>query len=312
MVKNESDVIELFMRINRRWADHFYVIENGSSDTTPEILRRLAEEGMPITVETNEAIHFNQGRLTTALARRVAALDEYDYIFPIDCDEFIADPLAFKESLATVSGERIGALEWSTLVPDDGSAMERAAPLYDGFSKKRKELRRFKKVILPNSVARDAVIDVGNHGATGKNGRPLEQTPLPLPLFHAPVRSKEQIIAKILLAAHRNSINETRRKGESFHVDLIRESIRSNGFELSDEHLREIAFRYCLYVNDPTDRETESQSVGLPSDVRKYADLARVNVLLLIDDFMARLCEDIRRRPLSALRRKLYATLYRS
>lgn len=41
MVKNEEDIIEAFVRYNLRFLDHILVVDNGSSDSTLLILKKM-------------------------------------------------------------------------------------------------------------------------------------------------------------------------------------------------------------------------------------------------------------------------------
>ena len=50
MVRDEADVIELFVRINARSVDHLYLIDHDSRDTTRELLMRLRSEGLPLSL----------------------------------------------------------------------------------------------------------------------------------------------------------------------------------------------------------------------------------------------------------------------
>jgi hypothetical protein len=48
MIKNEVDIIELFIRYNLKFLDAMIVLENGSYDKTKDILIKLEKEGLPI------------------------------------------------------------------------------------------------------------------------------------------------------------------------------------------------------------------------------------------------------------------------
>ena len=52
MVKNECDIIELFVRINSRVFDFIHILDHGSNDGTADILARLTAEGYAL-VERN-------------------------------------------------------------------------------------------------------------------------------------------------------------------------------------------------------------------------------------------------------------------
>jgi hypothetical protein len=41
VVKDESDIIELFIRINSRVVDEFFIVDNNSADNTYKILEEL-------------------------------------------------------------------------------------------------------------------------------------------------------------------------------------------------------------------------------------------------------------------------------
>ena len=48
MVRNESDVIETFIRHNLTLLNELHVVDHNSSDNTREILTLLKQEGLPI------------------------------------------------------------------------------------------------------------------------------------------------------------------------------------------------------------------------------------------------------------------------
>ena len=50
MVRNESDVIETFVRHNLTLLDELHIIDHNSSDNTREILTLLKEEGLPLHI----------------------------------------------------------------------------------------------------------------------------------------------------------------------------------------------------------------------------------------------------------------------
>ena len=41
IVKNEADIIELFVKINSRICDHMYIVDGSSDDGTFEMLKEL-------------------------------------------------------------------------------------------------------------------------------------------------------------------------------------------------------------------------------------------------------------------------------
>ena len=55
MVRNESDVIETFIRHNLTLLDELHIVDHNSSDNTREILTLLKQEGLPIHI-----YHYNE------------------------------------------------------------------------------------------------------------------------------------------------------------------------------------------------------------------------------------------------------------
>ena len=88
VVRNEADVIEVFVRHHAEIADEIVVIDHMSADATSEILRELAAEGLPLVVQTHDGASYNQSNIVTAQVRSVAHERSADWIIPLDADEF--------------------------------------------------------------------------------------------------------------------------------------------------------------------------------------------------------------------------------
>lgn len=89
IVRNEADIIEVFVRYHARIFDHVFVIEHLSRDGTSEILHALLQEGLPLTVFKENAPFHNQGRAMTKAIKEVRRLHTPQVIMPLDCDEFV-------------------------------------------------------------------------------------------------------------------------------------------------------------------------------------------------------------------------------
>jgi hypothetical protein len=90
-VRDEDDVLEHNLRYHRaHGVDHFVVTDNGSTDGTPEILRRFESEGVltlieePATEDFRDEAHWWVTRMA-----RIAATDlDADWVVHADADEF--------------------------------------------------------------------------------------------------------------------------------------------------------------------------------------------------------------------------------
>lgn len=170
LAKNESDIIESFVRFNLQWFDHMVVLDHDSSDTTQRILRELATEGLPITVLHDRSLAFTQGPTTTRLARTACTQLDADYVFPLDADEFVkcASRSALESSLARVPAGKLGSLAWQNYIVNDSDNGEEIDPVRRIRYRAGAELVSEQKVILSRNALMDNGWEIGpgNHFLT--------------------------------------------------------------------------------------------------------------------------------------------------
>ena len=65
-VKNEEDIIEAFVRHNLVYLDRLLVLDHGSTDDTPSILKALQEEGLDLQILHDDSLGKFQGEKMTA------------------------------------------------------------------------------------------------------------------------------------------------------------------------------------------------------------------------------------------------------
>jgi hypothetical protein len=108
-VRNEDDLVEAFLRHNLRIADHAVILDDGSTDRTPEILASLQAEGLALTLLRSRSVTFAEAAHNTALFRRAAVLGA-DWVLCLDCDEFIDTrelDAPLRETLASLGPETV-------------------------------------------------------------------------------------------------------------------------------------------------------------------------------------------------------------
>jgi|GEM_PF-1054221 len=93
-VRNEADIIEAFVRHTLAFCNELILIENGSSDATPEILLRLKHEGLAVHVIPDATIGNVQVDMMNRLMRMAAHDFSADWIISVDADEFLIGPEA--------------------------------------------------------------------------------------------------------------------------------------------------------------------------------------------------------------------------
>lgn len=221
VVKNESDIIESFVRYNLNYVDMLLVIDNGSADATDEILTRLRAEGLPVVWISDDAPGHYQSRRLGALARAAAAFVSPRYLFPLDADEFIAaesrDHLL--SALRSLPGDRVGRATWKTYVPTPDDDARIANPLTRITHCRQGELQWYSKVVAPAHLFSDPSVSLreGNHGLS-RGDCDIEDVVLgDVRLAHFPIRSEKQLISKMLVGWLGMQLNAGRENGGAFH-----------------------------------------------------------------------------------------------
>jgi glycosyltransferase involved in cell wall biosynthesis len=297
MIKNECDIIELFVRINSRHLDHIFIVDHCSTDHTREILVRLIAEGFPLTAYAYDASDFQQSQVITWLVRQIASSGTYDYIVTLDADEFINPKLGtFAESLiASIPQGKCGHIKWESFAPIRDEYYFAEAPLFELFRQRLTENPQFYKVIISSSVGVNCTVTEGNHFAT-VNGQMVECLPVEATLQHVPVRSADQLYGKALIGNHRLSIKVGRGKSETTHWDDIAQLIRKNGYKLPYEDLLKIALEYASDGGNFVDGQpmlNDGSRIGSPNDKIIYKDFSKINIVQTFDMLAESLCREI-------------------
>ena len=297
MVKNEADIIELFIKINSRVFEKLYILDHNSEDRTAEIVRLMQGKGYPVELIrlTEEEPAYNQAEITTRFVNRIARDKDHDYLMPIDGDEFLhfsqcqcpADILS-----GLIPQGEFGIVRWKTYCPRKSGFLTTEAPLYHNFEARSREPRQYHKVILSRELAKTCRLEMGNHRLSEPADLPARW--LPITLQHVPVRSPEQIASKAIIGSKALALKADRKKDEGTHWDEIMAIVKAGGMKLSHSAALRIAIDYA------TDKGTrggarlplfpKAPRIGLPEDTIEHKDLAVVDLeqnLRLFDERLA-------------------------
>lgn len=294
MVKNESDIIELFIKINSRFFDAIYILDHGSTDATAQIVGLMKKSGYNVYYTLLNDKIYNQSKITTSAIRQIAQLNLYDYLMPLDADEFISGENIglIKDFLSEQDGNfDVGYFPWKTYCPTNRKYFEASAPLHDNFKARRVEANQFYKVIITNRLGKFSTIAMGNHDVIIQEEiSALKKHVVPSSLIHVPIRSQEQIISKAVLGSHSFKLKKDRALGEGFHWDELTHQIRIGNYSLSDEMLFQVAANYAVpkdkwVTNQPMSDAIEPacSNIGRSEDSIEYIELAKINLLRNFD-----------------------------
>ena len=307
MVRNEADIVEAFVRHNLRFLDHLVVVDHSSSDATAEILRRLRDEGLPLTVGLDTSIEFHQGRVLSAAMRQALERYEADYGFALDADEFLVAGSrdALERELTRIPSDGIGYLRWTLHVPDSATGAD-AHP----FERMRLRIDDARvtmcKVVVPRTFAAlpARFIDSGNHwvfdAPAGGPQRVVEGTPLDARLAHLPFRSVAQTTQKVVLGhfAHRLQFGSGAETANiNWHWRHAYQRVVTRGLDHADLVLltKQAYFgdRPFEHANDETLPTLVEDP--LPLVPLRHAELARVDPVARIAQWTDRLLASLQR-----------------
>ena len=125
-VRDEGDILEANLRFHHALGvDHFVVTDNGSTDETPEILRRYADAGLAHVINEPGTDYRERGADWLTRMARLAATDlEADWVIHTDADEFWWPARGHARGCAA-RDRRSGTAWWSRRAPsswDDPTA----------------------------------------------------------------------------------------------------------------------------------------------------------------------------------------------
>ncbi len=233
-ILDEADIVEAFARHTAHYVSHHIFLDNGSVDGTVEILRRLRDEGLGITVLQNGSRWFNEAIYNTFLYFIAVTETAADWVTFLDADEFIDDRQAVG-GLATTLAQthpsvpcvRVMLTNYHPSAHDN--PLEPVVPLRIGWVEQRTDVP--KVIVRGNLADRNVVIEAGSHGVLIDGGRtcPYDDAAT-VTLAHYPERSPFQTIAKVVrgwsrvLAAGQSEVAQNRSVHYRSRFDMLRDS----------------------------------------------------------------------------------------
>jgi len=299
MVMNEADLIELFVRYHLQILDHLLVVEHASSDATPEILRELQEEGLPLEVVTDPRPQLEQGAVLTELMHRAATDLGADWVVPLDADEFLASDVdrSVRPQFEKLAPDRSVRVGWRTYVPFPGDPPDEPNVLQRVTHRRNLERHRKWKVLVPAKLARTTSLPTGSHCLEGRLGRFIkgEQLTAGLHLAHFPIRSADQIAAKALAGWVSAVASASHTEESGWHLRLLFERLQT-GEELTPEEISELALSYHQRPDDDDpDRSVVRDPVLAPSEpiVLRRPGQQRAPPIHLLADVAERIAREL-------------------
>lgn len=199
VVRDEDDVLEANLDYHLgQGVDFVIVTDHGSSDATPEILRRYEAKGV-LHVIREEGVEHHQARRVTRMARLAADRFGADWVFHNDADEFwwpqVGSLRDVLEAIPPAYGQlRVPRRNFLPVPPGP-------EPFYERMSVREDESRNGLGEPLEGKIAHRAVADAtvapGCHSVSGAGLEPALDVEV-VEIMHFPIRSFAQFERKVV------------------------------------------------------------------------------------------------------------------
>lgn len=200
MVRNEFDIIELFVKHLVREVDEIHIIDHLSDDGTFEFLTDCHVSGL-VHLYRYESPSYDQSELMTHMAQRLMQSEDIDWIILLDGDEFIPDSShQDNESVAAIlerhHEEPAVSFKWVNLIPEEMNDKPIESSTRFDISK---VVSRYNTVALNTAILRgsDFIVEQGNHSVLEHPYAIRRTLPVAGHVFHVPIRSLSQLLVKL-------------------------------------------------------------------------------------------------------------------
>lgn len=278
-VKNESDIIESFIRYHICIFDKIVVIDNGSIDGTYEILCELKKEGLNIDIINEAANDFDAFRFANQYNKKYLDQTQANFVIFMDADEFLIsnDNRTPRDIMEKLDENTVYYIHWKTYLYEREEKEKNFVPL--NFSAYREESKeQYTKILVPGQLLlkEKIIVTEGNHDIICE--RKLEKKFLSdLKFAHFPVRSKVQYVKQILLnVIGMMAIPDEKQQTGSHWKKMYQ-------INTSDIDLKQESFHYAFYEEGKTYMGGIPDTFNIESKI-KYHSLLNNNLehLLLI------------------------------
>ncbi len=244
MIKNEKNILETFAAHALAMFDRVIFVDHQSSDGSGAYMRALADEYPQIEYYMFDEPGYYQSEVMTWVVSNLIGSNEDGWIFFLDADEYLpfTSRAECDRELAKYASFPVISMPWLNLVPLD---MDSGQVKGGVFMRPPKTAAHHKIAFQPGLIPfDDYVVAQGNHALlVGKGYRQLFPAEEAFPIYHLPIRTKQQLRDKI-----RHGVESYRKMGADrgenlgFHWDDINRLMEDNG--LTDDLMADMISRY--------------------------------------------------------------------
>jgi len=231
LVRNEEDIIRYNIDFHlSKGVDFIIATDNGSTDSTRDILREYEERGVLLLVDEKTHNH-NQAEWNNRMAR--IACDQYaaDIIYHCDADEFwyprsgnLKDEISNRpEDILNVDVINILLVDkdGDEAFPEDTRFAVVNPVVAKNYIEETKAVNFFyfknPSQVIFKPIKKMLLVSQGNHTVTNKDDSIMEGKSEDIVIYHYPVRNKTQFFQKTIFGGSAYEKNAFHKKDDGFH-----------------------------------------------------------------------------------------------
>lgn len=200
MVKNEADVINVWLENAAELFDWLYIADHSSSDGTRTALSAFSQPSTQVRLFDYNEASYDQDQVLEALRHQCVRETDAEWLFVLDADEFLPyrTRSELHDVLSEISSYDVLDFRWRNCFSRNPGPLPSS---FAGFA--RTATSSFGKVAFRRNIAEDRKYSIpkGAHRLQhetygGINGHIFST------ILHFPIRSEEQLIRKLLQGCH--------------------------------------------------------------------------------------------------------------
>lgn len=234
ILRNELDVLPLFLRHCDALFDEVFLVDHRSIDGSRELIMEAVTQRKHWTYYQMDSNFFLQEQVLNFLIDRFSA-DDFDYLFPLDADEFIIAKSRKELETRLIETPRepneVFCFNWVNAINRKSLVNEKLSPRSNFLVSNEESI--FTKVVLPINLIKEKNIRVslGHHVGFDKSQNPITMKPLGK-MLHLPIRSRRQLIKKAITMEFKNILNNEVNPGESYQFKRFLELFLQDGLSV--------------------------------------------------------------------------------
>lgn len=216
--RNDGDMIEAFIRGNSHFIDQFVILDD-SNDSTTRVLELLKKEGYDIVLLRHRGLVASQKDKINYMFQKFANPRKFSAAIPLDVDEILVPvgEATYKADMQHQGGPMF--LKWLPFAPKQLDWVQDGAELADLFVGTSNQLNTVRKVFIPSKAfSKHGQIEVGAHNYFVEGATAVFDDNQELAIAHFPIRSRAQILSKVLTQISAVRIKKKKIQGESLHL----------------------------------------------------------------------------------------------